>query len=145
MTSPLLAPDIHAHLCTLNPEHAILPSDPAAAAMRHSIENIRHFRWDAHQVQTYVSQAMAALTQDARTSRSFDERKEAVRDVLKFTRCPLFGTWFATCSLLNDKTNKWKDWFSALVALCPEGLLTRVTLEHERVCSVHEWTCLQFV
>jgi hypothetical protein len=136
ITSPLLAPDIQAHLCIFNQQHAILPSDPSSTTMRHSTENIRHFQWDAQQVQTYVSQAMAALTQDARTSRAFDtfdERKEAVRDVLKFTRCPLFGTWFATYSLLNDNTNKWRDWFPALVALCPEGLLTRVTLEHERV------------
>ncbi|KAM0709514.1 hypothetical protein Q7P35_003553 [Cladosporium inversicolor] len=74
--------------------------------MSFSTENIRHFQWEAHQVQTYVSQAMAALSQDACTSRAFDtfdERKEAVRDVLKFTWCPLF-----------------------------EGLLTRVTVEHER-------------
>jgi hypothetical protein len=94
-TSPLLAPDIHAHLCILKPHHALLPSDPSSTTMRHSTENIRHFQWDAQQVQTYVSHAMAALTQDARTSRAFDtfdERKEAVRDVLKFTRCPLFGT-----------------------------------------------------
>lgn len=84
--------------------------------MSSSTEDIRHFQWDAHQVQTYISQAMVALSQDARTSHAFDifdERKEAVRDVLKFTRCPLFGTWFATYSLLNDKNNKWKQWFPA--------------------------------
>lgn len=80
--------------------------------MSFSTENIRHFQWEAHQVQTYVSQAMAALSQDACTSRAFDtfdERKEAVRDVLKFTWCPLFGTWFATYSLLNDKYFRWKE------------------------------------
>jgi heme/copper-type cytochrome/quinol oxidase subunit 3 len=83
----------------------------------------------------YISQAMNVLGHDAATSHAFDtfdERKAAVKKVFCATRCLLFGTWFSAYSLLA-RHDKWKETYPALVLLCPEGLLTRVTSEHERV------------
>jgi hypothetical protein len=65
---------------------------------------------------------------------NLEERKTAVRRVIATKRCNLLGDIFNAFSLL--RANKRQAHYPELAHLCHEGLLTRVAVRHEAVCSL---------